>query len=112
MLNLKKGENAVIKRLLKQRDGSDFARTEFTTLAVELIQSGQLIQSYAYPSTYLRAGTASNEIELEITTTISALFSSGNVVAKYTFAGSDAEFDGGVFTIIITEEILAVDALP
>jgi hypothetical protein len=112
MLNIKKGENALIKRFLKKKDKTDFNRTEFTTMSVDLVQNGVTIQSYAFPDSYLRAGTALNEIELEISTTVSSKFKGGKVVAYYTFVVPDADLEDSAYTIIVDEELLDVENVP
>ena len=112
MLNIKKGENALIKKLLYKKDGTDFDRTEFSALTVDLVQAGKTIESYTYSSDYLRAGTADNELELEVSTSVSSEFSGGKVVAKYTFTVPDAELFDSDFTVILTEEILNVENIP
>jgi hypothetical protein len=112
MLNIKKGENALIHKFLKKKDKSNFDRTEFDTLTVELLQAGNVITTYEFDSDYLRAGTDDNEIELEISTAISSLFSGGKVIARYTFSVPDVDLFDSAFTVILTEEILNVENVP
>ncbi len=112
MLNIKKGENALIKKLLYKKDGTAFNRTDFDTLTVDLVQNGKTIETYTFSSDYLRAGTLDNELELEISTSVSEEFTGGKVVAKYTFVVPDAELFDGDFKVIITEEILNVEQIP
>ena len=113
MLRIKKGENALITRFLKNKDKTDFNLTSFSALTVSLIQNGRVLTTYTYPSTYLRAGAAANELELEVTTAISDTFKGGKVLAKYDFVVPDAEFaEASTYKDIITEEILLVEVNP
>lgn len=113
MLRIKKGENALVTRFLKNKDKTDFNLTDFSALTVTLVQNGKTISTYTYPSTYLRAGAAANELELEITTAVSDSFKGGKVVAKYDFVVPDAEFvEASTYKDIITEEILFVEVNP
>jgi hypothetical protein len=113
VLRIKKGENALVTRFLKNKDKTEFPRTAFSSLDIDLIQNGRVITSYAFPSTHLRAGDADNEITIEISTAVSDLFVGGKVLAKYTFVVPDADFVQEVtYTDIITEEILFVEQTP
>jgi hypothetical protein len=113
LIRIKKGENALINRFLKKKDETNFLRSEFSTLSVRLIQKGRVIETYTFPSTYLRAGTANNEIVIEVTTAVSNKFSAGKVVAEYTFTVPDFDFaEDDSYVDIISEEVLDVEKTP
>jgi hypothetical protein len=99
--------------LLKKKDKTDFLRAEFSALTVRIIQNGKTLETYTFPSTYLRAGTADNEIIIEIPRALSNKFSAGKVVAEYNFTVPDFDFaDDDSYTDIISEEILDVEKTP
>lgn len=115
MLNIKQGENALLTKFLKKKDKSDFARSLFSSMTLDLIQKGAVIQTYTFvdsPVSYLRAGVATNEVIIEISTTVSAKFSGGKVIGKFTILVPDASLVEGTFKNIITEELLNVEQTP
>ena len=106
---INKGENVIIRRNLLKADGSNLLLSETTSLTVDVIQNGYVIESYTYPSTYLRQGESTNQMELEISTTISNQFKKDKVSLKYTLIFANAEFSGeGVQKDIIEENALIV----
>ena len=112
MIRIKKGENASVTRFLQKKDKTDFNRSEFSTLSLSLIQLEKVIQTYTFPSAYLRAGVANNEIEFELSTTVSNLLSGGKVLAQYTFVIPDGDYEEGFFKLIINEDMFHVDQTP
>lgn len=104
-----RGENALIRRNLEQVDGTDLLISTLTTLSVEIIQFGNVIETITYPHNKLRIGSSDSQAELEITTDISAQFSVGRVSARWTVIGESAIFTAeSIQKDIITEDILDV----
>lgn len=106
---INKGENVIIRRNLQKADGSNLLLSEITSLSVSIIQDGAVIETLTYPSTYLRQGQSTNQLELEISTTNSNKFKVGKVSLKYTIVFANAEFTGeGTQKDIIEEPILNI----
>jgi hypothetical protein len=77
------GDNALIRRNLKKVDKTDLLLEDVTTLSVEISQNGTVIETIVYPHAKLRQGSTTSQVELEVTTDVSAQFVKGKVTAKW-----------------------------
>jgi hypothetical protein len=104
-----RGENALIRRNLEQVDGTDLLLNTLTTLTVEIIQFGNVIETLTFPHDKLRIGSSDSQAELEVSTDVSAQFVAGKVSARWTVIGESDIFTAeGIQKDIITEDILDV----
>lgn len=106
---INKGENVIIRRNLLKSDGTALLLSTVSSLSVNLVQDGVVVEAYTYPSTYLRQGTSTSQLELEISTAVSNSFKKGKVTMKVTITFANVEFDAeGLQRDIIEEAILNV----
>lgn len=99
----------MIKRNLKKVDGSDLDIDDVTSIVVDIIQKGIVVETYAYPATYLYQGDTAHQIVLEVNTTISGSLVQGEVMARWTITAGNAAFQGeGIQKDIIDEKILFI----
>lgn len=106
---INKGENVLIRRNLQKADGSNLLLSEVSSIVAAITQDGYVIDTLSYPSTYLRQGDSTSQLELEITTATSDRFKPGKVIVKYTIIFANPEFEGeGIQKDIIVEHTLNV----
>jgi hypothetical protein len=103
------GENALIRRNLKQADGSNLLLSTLSTFTAEIIQAGNVIELLTYPSAKLREGTTTSQAELEVSTDVSAQFRKGRVSIRWTLVAPSVVFTSeDIQKDIITEDVLDV----
>lgn len=109
MKRVNKGENVLLKRNLKKVDGTDLLISEVSSISVDVMQRGIIVESYTYPSTFLYQGENDHQVILEISTTISNSFIHGEVIASWTILAGNLDFEGeGIQKDIIEEKILFI----
>lgn len=108
-INIIKGENFVLRRDLQLADNSPLLVATLTELKADLIQNGVVIKNYTYPSSELRDGTTTSQIELEIKEATSLLLSPGMCQIRWYLKRPNAVFQADTFQKdIISEDNLVV----
>lgn len=106
---INKGENIIIRRNLKQANGDELPLSNVESLKLEILQSGTLVERLEYPSQFLRLGELSNQIEIEVSTSVSNRFRKGRVTFKYEITVQNDDFAGeGIQKDVIEEAVLVV----
>jgi hypothetical protein len=86
------GDNALIRRNLKKVDETVLLLADVTTLSAEISQNGSVIETLTYPHAKLRQGATTSQVELEVSTDVSAKFGKGKVTVKWTIVVASAIF--------------------
>ena len=88
---LHRGENRILSRFLKQSDGTTNATVSaFTVITATLSQRGDNIVTYTHGTdAQLRTGGESNEVELEITNTVTRNADPGPLDLLWIFSKTD-----------------------
>lgn len=90
-------------------DGTSLLLANVSELTAEIIQKGEVKEMLTYPSSKLREGTSTSQIELELSTDVSATLQKGRVTVRWTIVGANALFQHeGIQKDIITEDVLTV----
>lgn len=95
MLTISKGESRIFRRNLYQPDKTTaISLSSCNLVQVKLRQAGVTLVTYIKGTdTQLREGSAStNQIELEVTSTLSATFAKGYIEAEWTVKLADSNF--------------------
>jgi len=94
---------------LLKKDGTPLViSTDVNTATCKLKQNGNVIETYSYPSDYLRVGETTNQLELEITSAITATFSKGPVFVFTEVNADDSDFDEALTQDKKNETLVAV----
>jgi hypothetical protein len=103
------GENALVRRYLLKADGTPLLLADLTLLQADILQTGNIIETNTYPSAKLRQGVSTSQVELEVTTDISARFRKGRVAIKWTLQAPSLIFTAeDIQKDIITEDVFDV----
>lgn len=92
---LYRGANRLFSLLITDENGTALARSSIASAVVGVWFNGVLVDTFTYGTdTEFRAGTASNEYILEITSAFTtALTEAGTLRAKLLLSVTDADFD-------------------
>lgn len=110
-MKISKGENILVRRNLYQADGTTPLLISSLSLAkVTLRQNNQVVITYVLGTNpEIRPGVQTNQIELEITKSLSASLQIGELIAEWEFEVNDSEFQvDGVNNQQFIETILHV----
>lgn len=107
MSDLRKGENAIVRRNLFAEDGvTPIPLNSLQSLEVQIRQYNRLLVSYDYfentpDEEEISEGTTSNQVKVQITQELSAKFKEGPVYIKILGKQSNTEYtvDDGVYDI-------------
>lgn len=109
MIITRQSENVLIKRTLFDNTGVALPLSSLTLGKADIIQNGVILQTYTYTSAQLHIGGSSNEIVLDIPTTLSAAFSTlYPVEVTWTLKVNNSNFAEGFQEDIISETILQI----
>lgn len=112
MIEIKKGENAIVLKNLFDTDGTTpIPLSDLNTLVVEIRQYNRLITSYDYfentpDDEEISEGSTTNQVKIQITEAISAKFKEGPVSIKLKGRQINSEYsvDGSLYNIDEEEE--------
>lgn len=92
---LYRGANRLFSLLITDSTGTNLARTSIASAYVEVRFNGAVVDTFVYGTdNEFRAGTASNEYILEITSAFTtALTEAGTLTAKLFLTVTDTDFD-------------------
>lgn len=107
MSELRKGENAIVRRNLFEEDGiTPIPLSSLSSLEIQIRQYNRLLASYDYfentpDDEEISEGVATNQVKVQITQEISAKFKEGPVFIKILGkqTNSDYSVDEGLFDI-------------
>lgn len=107
MSDLRKGENAIVRRNLFEEDGvTPISLSSLSSLEIQIRQYNRLIVAYDYfentpDDEEISEGTTTNQVKVQITQAISAQFKEGPVYIKILGkqANSDYTVDDGLYDI-------------
>jgi hypothetical protein len=107
MSDLRKGENAIVRRNLFAEDGTTaIPLNSLMSLEIQIRQYNRLLVSYDYfentpDDEEISEGTTTNQVKVQITEEISAKFKEGPVFIKILGKQSNADYsvDEGVYDI-------------
>jgi hypothetical protein len=109
MLAIKPGENAIIKKDV-YGTGALLLLSSLVSAKVDIMFNSKILATYTYPSTYLRQGDTTSQLELEISSILSADFRPNTTIdAQWTLVKTNSEFSSTEQKDIIKEAILMVE---
>lgn len=96
-LQIYPGENLMIRLNLIKKDGTPLViSTDLNSCTISLKQNGRVIETYTYPTPandYLRVGETTSQMELEITSAITAPLTKGALSIFVEVNADDTDFD-------------------
>jgi hypothetical protein len=107
MSELRKGENAIVRRNLFEEDGvTPISLSSLDSLEIQIRQYNRLLASYDYfentpDDEEISEGSSTNQVKVQITQELSAKFKEGPVYIKILGKQANASYtvDGGVYDI-------------
>lgn len=110
VITVNKGENFIVRRLLKDKNGSPITVVSCNSIAVVIRQKGVVKATLTYPSANIRVNNAisTNCLEIEVVTTVSDTFDNGDISFTTTITATDTDFVTGIYQKKIEERIFAV----
>jgi hypothetical protein len=107
MSELRKGENAIVRRNLFDEDGvTPIPLTSLSSLEIQIRQYNRLIVAYDYfentpDDEEISEGTTTNQVKVQITQEVSAKFKEGPVYIKILGKQANADYtvDDGLYDI-------------
>ena len=100
MIEIIRGETRLEKiSLVNQTNGNPVLVETLTSVKVELYQNLNTFATYEYPSDQLRLGDSSNELFLEVTSVVSALFLPGIIRCKITISQPMINFTANPYAV-------------
>lgn len=100
MIEIIRGETRLEKiSLVNQTNGNPVLVETLTSVKVELYQNLNTFATYEYPSDQLRLGDNPNELFLEVTSVVSALFLPGIIRCKITISQPMINFTANPYAV-------------
>lgn len=100
MIEIIRGETRLEKiSLVNQTNGNPVLVETLTNVKVELYQNLNTFATYEYPSDQLRLGDNPNELFLEVTSVVSALFLPGIIRCKITISQPMINFTANPYAV-------------
>lgn len=100
MIEIIRGETRLEKiSLVNQTNGNPVLVETLTSVKVELYQNLNTFATYEYPSDQLRLGDNPNELFLEVTSIVSALFLPGIIRCKITISQPMINFTANPYAV-------------
>lgn len=100
MIEIIRGETRLEKiSLVNQTNGNPVLVETLTSVKVELYQNLNTFATYEYPSDQLRLGDNPNELFLEVTSVVSALFLPGVIRCKITISQPMINFTANPYAV-------------
>lgn len=100
MIEIIRGETRLEKiSLVNQTNGNPVLVETLTSIKVELYQNLNTFVTYEYPSDQLRLGDNPNELFLEVTSAVSALFLPGVIRCKITMTQPMINFTANPYAV-------------
>ena len=100
MIEIIRGETRLEKiSLVNQTNGNPVLVETLTNVKVELYQNLNTFATYEYPSDQLRLGDSPNELFLEVTSIVSALFLPGIIRCKITISQPMINFTANPYAV-------------
>lgn len=109
MLTLTKGENAIIRRNLLDAEGNPLllSSLQSITLRLRTIKSAVFLE-YTYPSTNLRQGTTTSQLEFELIVSVSSGLPAGYITLEIELQKTDSDFQTDLYQTDILQETAVV----